>query len=155
MSKAKTVNRHAPHPARGLSPSLRNMLWDNDSDSSSPTSVKTPDGENFEAELLDPDVRNFFNAAMNESTRVSYNAIPVVDQSIFTPQNTFSDHSMLSSLLCHLFTNQNSYQCSSRRGSGVLCTTVSDQVYGSSSARTPVTDRSIAMPANDPTCTQM
>jgi hypothetical protein len=94
-------SRHAsrpPEPPRDQLPD--HMLWDDGSLSNSPTSVKTPDGESFEVEMLDSDVRNFYSEGMNMSTQVSHNAIPAVDQSmIFTSQNTFSDHSMSSSLL--------------------------------------------------------
>jgi hypothetical protein len=72
------------------------MLWDDGSLSNSPTSVKTPDGESFEVEMLDSDVRNFYQQGASMSTQVSHNAIPAVDQSmLFTPQGTFSDHGML------------------------------------------------------------
>jgi hypothetical protein len=84
-----------PEPPREL-PS-DHMLWDNGSLSNSPTSVKTPDGESFEVEMLDSDsLRNFYHqSGVNMSTQVSHNAIPAMDTSMFlTPQGTISDHGM-------------------------------------------------------------
>jgi hypothetical protein len=83
-----------PEPPRDQPPD--HMLWDDGSLSNSPTSVKTPDGESFEVEMLDSDVRSFYQQGASMSTQVSHNAIPAVDQSmLFTPQGTFSDHGML------------------------------------------------------------
>lgn len=71
-SKAKTVDRHAPYPAR--EPKLPNRpLRDIGSGSSSPILVKTPDGESFEVEMLDaPDMRTFYSGRRNLSTHGSY-----------------------------------------------------------------------------------
>lgn len=73
------------------------MLWDDGSLSNSPTSVKTPDGELFEVEMLDSEsMRNFYHqTGVNMSTQVSHNAIPAVDNGMFlTPQGSISDHGM-------------------------------------------------------------
>ena len=74
------------------------MLWDNGSNSNSPTSVRTPDGDSFEVEMLDSEsIRNYYHQnAVNMSTQVSHNAVPAVDTSmLMTPQGTFSDHGTL------------------------------------------------------------
>ena len=71
------------------------MLWDNGSLSNSPTSVRTPDGESFEVEMLDSEsIRNFYHQnAVNMSTQVSHNTVPAMDTSTFlTPQGMISDH---------------------------------------------------------------
>tara|TARA_R110002003_G_scaffold97_12_gene7830 strand:+ start:7752 stop:9746 length:1995 start_codon:yes stop_codon:yes gene_type:complete len=80
-----------PEPPRDQPPD--HMHWDNGSLSNSPTSVKTPDGESFEVEMLDSDVRNFYHHnGLDMSTQVSHNAIPAVDTTMFlTPQGTISD----------------------------------------------------------------
>ncbi|KAF2033851.1 hypothetical protein EK21DRAFT_57779 [Setomelanomma holmii] len=76
------------------------MFWDNGSLSDSPTSVRTPDGESFEIEMLDSDVRSFYHQnGVDMSTQVSHNAIPAIDQSMFlTPQGTISDHALQAAL---------------------------------------------------------
>lgn len=74
------------------------MLWDNGSPSDSPTSLRTPDGESFEVEMLDSEsIRNFYHqTGVNMSTQVTHNAIPAVDHGmILTPQGLFSDDGML------------------------------------------------------------
>ncbi|KAH7077368.1 hypothetical protein FB567DRAFT_535115 [Paraphoma chrysanthemicola] len=81
-----------PEPPRDQPP--EHLLWDNVSPSDSPTSVRTPDGESFEVEMLDADVRNFYHHnGMNMSTQVSHNAIPAEDTSMF-----FSNHAIDSAL---------------------------------------------------------
>lgn len=97
-----------PEPSREQLP--EHMLWDDGSLSNSPTSVKTPDGESFEVEMLDSDVRTFYHEGMNMSTQVSHNAIPAVDESMmFTSQNTFSDHGTSVQGLLRLTADTRSY----------------------------------------------
>lgn len=75
------------------------MLWDNGSSSTSPTSVRTPDGESFEVEMLDSDsMRNYYHHNGNTmSAQASHNALPTMDSSmLFTAQGTFSDQGRLS-----------------------------------------------------------
>lgn len=73
------------------------LLWDNGSFSDSPT-VRTPDGESFEVEMLDSEsaMRTFYQ--QNDpvmTTQVAHNTIPAVDQNpFFTPQGTISNHGM-------------------------------------------------------------
>lgn len=64
--------------------------------SNSPTSVRTPDGESFEVEMLDQDMRTFYqHNGVNMSTQASHNAIPALDTNMFfTPQGTISNHGM-------------------------------------------------------------
>lgn len=61
------------------------MLWDNGSFSDSPTSVRTPDGDSFEVEMLDnSDVRDFYHQdGMTMSTQSPHHAIPAIDSSMF------------------------------------------------------------------------
>jgi hypothetical protein len=79
-------------------PAPDHMLWDDGSLSNSPTSVRTPDGESFEVEMLDSDVRTFYHQnGVGMSSQVSHNAMPVVDTNMFfTPQGTISNHGTLS-----------------------------------------------------------
>jgi hypothetical protein len=78
-----------PEPLRDQPP--EHMLYD-DGISNSPTdSVKTPNDESFEVEMLDTDVRNFYQG-VSMSTQVSHNAIPAMDQSMLLPDGTFSDY---------------------------------------------------------------
>jgi hypothetical protein len=102
---------HSPIPLTATPPLSRNpsrppepprdqpdqMLWDDGSMSNSPTSVRTPDGESFEVEMLDTDMRNYYQQnGMAMSSQESHNAIPAMDSSmIFTSQGTFSDHGTL------------------------------------------------------------
>lgn len=105
-------SRHAsrpPEPSRDHIPD--HMLWDDGSLSNSPTSVKTPDGESFEVEMLDSDVRNFYSEGMNMSTQVSHNAIPAVDHSMMlTSQHTFSDHTINAALEHAMASHAQQYQ---------------------------------------------
>lgn len=77
-------------------PAPDQMLWDDGSMSNSPTSVRTPDGESFEVEMLDQDMRTFYqHNGVNMSTQASHNAIPALDTNMFfTPQGTISNHGM-------------------------------------------------------------
>jgi len=84
-----------PEPLRDHPPD--HLLWDNGSLSNSPTSVRTPDGDSFEVEMLDSEsIRNFYHQnGANMSTQASHNAVPAVDATMFyTPNGTISDHGM-------------------------------------------------------------
>jgi hypothetical protein len=71
------------------------MLWDDGSLSNSPTSVKTPNDESFEVDMLDADVRTYYQNGVDMSTQAAHQAIPAMDQSMFfSPQGTISDHGM-------------------------------------------------------------
>jgi hypothetical protein len=67
------------------------IYWDNGSFSNSPTSVKTPDNDSFEVEMLDnPDMRSFYQQDSNTmSTQVAHNNVQAVDSNMF-----FSDQGM-------------------------------------------------------------
>jgi hypothetical protein len=45
------------------------MVWDDGSHPNSPTSVRTPDGDSFEVEMLDSDLRNFQQAERPKTFR--------------------------------------------------------------------------------------
>jgi len=81
-------------------PAPDQMLWDDGSLSNSPTSVRTPDGESFEVEMLDQDMRTFYqHNGVNMSTQASHNAIPALDTNMFfTPQGTISNHVLQNAL---------------------------------------------------------
>jgi hypothetical protein len=83
-----------PEPPRDQPPD--HMLWDNGSLSNSPTSVRTPDGESFEVDMLDSDVLNFYNQnGVSMSTQVTHNAIPAMDSNmLITSEGTISDHAL-------------------------------------------------------------
>jgi hypothetical protein len=84
-----------PEPLRDHTPD--HLLWDNGSLSNSPTSVRTPDGDSFEVEMLDSEsIRNFYHHnGANMATQASHHAVPAVDSSMFfTPNGTISDHGM-------------------------------------------------------------
>jgi hypothetical protein len=71
------------------------MLWDDGSLSNSPTSVRTPNDESFEVEMLDSDVRTYYQNGVDMSNQGTHHAIPATNQNmLFTPQGTFSDHGM-------------------------------------------------------------
>lgn len=80
-----------PEPLRDQPP--EHMLYDDGSLSNSPTdSVKTPNDESFEVDMLDDtDVRNYYQG-VSMSTQVSHNVIPAMDQSMLLPNGTFSDY---------------------------------------------------------------
>jgi hypothetical protein len=77
-------------------PAPDHMLWEDGSLSNSPTSVRTPDGDSFEVEMLDSDVRAFYQQnGVGMSTQVSHNTIPAVNTNMFfTPQGNISDQGM-------------------------------------------------------------
>ena len=69
------------------------VYWDDGSFSNSPISVRTPDNESFEVEMLDnPDMRSFYQQDSNiMSTQASHSNIQAVDSTRF-----FSDQGMSS-----------------------------------------------------------
>lgn len=74
------------------------MLWDNGSSSTSPTSVRTPDGDSFEVEMLDSDsMRNYYHQNGNTvASQTSPTGLPTMDSSmLFTAHGTFSDQGTL------------------------------------------------------------
>ncbi|KAH7391836.1 hypothetical protein BKA66DRAFT_413171 [Pyrenochaeta sp. MPI-SDFR-AT-0127] len=88
-----------PEPSRDQFP--EQMLWDNGSASNSPSSVRTPDGESFEVEMLDSEsMRNFYNQNGNTmSTQTTHNTIPAMDSTMFfTDQAMFSDQVLQAAL---------------------------------------------------------
>ncbi|CAO2648964.1 Nn.00g099130.m01.CDS01 [Neocucurbitaria sp. VM-36] len=100
-----------PEPSRDQLPDQ--MLWDNGSLSNSPTSVRTPDGESFEVEMLDSEsIRNFYHQNGNTmSTQGSHNAIPAVDSSMFfTAQGTISDQAIQAALHATMASEPQQYQ---------------------------------------------
>jgi hypothetical protein len=84
-----------PEPPRDQP--LDHMLLDNGSSSNSPTSVRTPDGESFEVEMLDSEMSNYYHqTSMSMSSQAHHNSIPAVDSNMFlTPQGTISDLGVL------------------------------------------------------------
>ncbi|KAL5122022.1 hypothetical protein ACEQ8H_000238 [Pleosporales sp. CAS-2024a] len=76
------------------------ILWDDGSLSNSPTSVRTPDGESFEVEMLDTDLRTFYQTGQqNGSTQVFQNAIPAVDTNFyFNPPATITNQALQTAL---------------------------------------------------------
>jgi hypothetical protein len=73
------------------------MLWDNGSSSTSPTSVRTPDGDSFEVEMLDSEsMRNYYHQNGNTMpAQTTPNRLPTMDSSMmFTAQGTFSDQAV-------------------------------------------------------------
>ncbi|KAF1914878.1 hypothetical protein BDU57DRAFT_520076 [Ampelomyces quisqualis] len=73
------------------------MLYDNGSLSNSPTSVKTPNDESFEVEMLDTDIRNFYQG-VSMSTQASHNVVPAMDQTMLLSDGTFSDYTLHTTL---------------------------------------------------------
>ena len=109
-----------PEPSRDQLPDQ--MLWDNGSLSNSPTSVRTPDGDSFEVEMLDTEsIRNFYHQNGNTmSTQGSHNAIPAVDSSMFfTAQGTISDQGVLVHQLLLLLVDISSYSSSTQCNNGL------------------------------------
>ncbi|KAH6629821.1 hypothetical protein C7974DRAFT_395298 [Boeremia exigua] len=69
-------------------------FWDNGSFSNSPTSVRTPDNESFEVEMLDSDIGRFYQQdASIMTTQSPHNNIPAVDSNMF-----FNDHTIQEAL---------------------------------------------------------
>lgn len=83
-----------PVPSKDQLP--EQIFWDNGSFSNSPTSVRTPDNDSFEVDMLDPDMRSFYHQDSSAmSTQASQNDVPAMDPNMFfTPQGTISDHGM-------------------------------------------------------------
>lgn len=80
-------------------------LWDNGSFSNSPTSVRTPDNDSFEVEMLDSDIGRFYhqdNSIM--STQSSQSNIPAVDPAMY-----FSDQGMSEAHSEHVYANSFSH----------------------------------------------
>jgi hypothetical protein len=91
---------HPPELPRDQPP--EHLLWDNGSASNSPTSVKTPDGESFEVDMLDSDsMRAFYHHNVNTmSSQTSHNAIAAMDSNMFfSPHGTISDQGLFVDLL--------------------------------------------------------
>lgn len=77
---------------------LEQMLWDNGTPSNSPSSIRTPDGETFEVEMLDSEsMSNFYHQDGNTmSTQSAHDAIPALDSTMFfAGPAPFSNHGML------------------------------------------------------------
>jgi hypothetical protein len=73
-------------------------FWEHGSFSNSPTSVRTPDNDSFEVEMLDSDIGRFYQQDVNMSSQSSHQNVPAMDSSMFfTPQGMISDHGMLNS----------------------------------------------------------
>ncbi|EDU45461.1 hypothetical protein PTRG_02938 [Pyrenophora tritici-repentis Pt-1C-BFP] len=88
--------RQSQQPDPSLDQIPEHMLWDNSSSSTSPTSVRTPDGESFEVDMLDSDsIRNYYNHGNTMTTQSPHNAMPTMDSSmLFTAQGTLSDQAV-------------------------------------------------------------
>jgi hypothetical protein len=102
------------------------LAWDNGSFSDSPTSVRTPDGDSFEVEMLDSGtaMQNFYQqTGFSMSTQVSHNTIPAIDPSaVFTPQGGFSNHGMLYLEVLISPANYHSHRCRVQCYVGGACT---------------------------------
>lgn len=107
-----------PEPPRDQ-PDL--MLWDNGSLSSSPTSVRTPDGDSPDFEMLDPDPLHYYHqSAVSMSTQESSDAVTAINSNMmFTPHGTFSDYGMSMQSLQYLFTDSYSCEHSSEPDNGI------------------------------------
>ncbi|KAJ4986571.1 hypothetical protein SVAN01_07880 [Stagonosporopsis vannaccii] len=78
------LSRNPSHQPVTLQEQLAEQsLWDNSSFSNSPTSVRTPDNDSFEVEMLDSDIGRFYQDTNIMSTRSSQNSIPAVDSTIY------------------------------------------------------------------------
>ena len=78
---------HQPVPLQEQIP--EQSTWDNGSFSNSPTSVRTPDNDSFEVEMLDSDIGRFYQDTNIMSTQSSQNNVPAVDSTMFfTDQGT-------------------------------------------------------------------
>lgn len=67
------------------------MLYDNGSPSNSPTSVRTPDNDSFEVEMLDSEMRTFYQNGGAMSTQGASNGLQAMDSSMFFNQNFISN----------------------------------------------------------------
>jgi hypothetical protein len=96
LTATPPASRNPSQPPEALRDQPDHMLWDDGSISNSPTSVRTPDGESFEVDMLEPEVRNYYqHNGMEMSNQESHNPVAAVDHSImFTSHGTFSDHGM-------------------------------------------------------------
>jgi hypothetical protein len=105
------------------------MLWDDGSLSNSPTSVRTPNDESFEVEMLDSEVRTYYQNGVDMSTQGAHHGMPATDQNmLFTPQGTFSDHGMWKQILPLFSTDLFSSTNSSASDNGVSDSAVSPTV---------------------------
>lgn len=104
------------HPSQQPIPSQEQLpdqtYWDNGSISNSPTSVKTPDNDSFEVEMLDSEIGRFYHQDTNiMSTQSSHNNIPAVDSNMFySSQNVFSDQVLQEALNTTMTANAQSFQ---------------------------------------------
>lgn len=114
LTATPPLSRNTSRPPEQLprdQPAPDHMLWDEGSLSNSPTSVRTPDGESFEVEMLDTDMHTFYHQnAAGMTTQASHSAIPAVDPSMFfAPNGTISNHGMFLQEL--LLTRADTYSC--------------------------------------------
>lgn len=79
------------------------VYWDNGSFSNSPTSVRTPDNDSFEVDMLDnPDMRSFYQQESSiMSTQASHNNVPAVDSNMF-----FSDQGIFNKIIWCLYADE-------------------------------------------------
>ncbi|KZM21594.1 hypothetical protein ST47_g7208 [Ascochyta rabiei] len=104
------------HPSQQPVPSQDQLpdqsFWDHGSLSNSPTSVKTPDNDSFEVEMLDSEIGRFYHQDNNiMSTQTSHNTIPAVDSNLFfASQNLFSDQALQEALATTMAANAQQYQ---------------------------------------------
>jgi hypothetical protein len=94
-----SVSRNASQGPEQLPDHAEQMVYDDTygNFSDSPTSVRTPDDNNFEVEMLDTQsMRDFYhtqNGAM--TTQVSNARLPALETNMFlTPQDTYTDQGM-------------------------------------------------------------
>ncbi|KAF2624348.1 hypothetical protein BU25DRAFT_461211 [Macroventuria anomochaeta] len=80
-------------------------FWDNGSFSNSPTSVRTPDNDSFEVEMLDSDIGRFYQDTNIMSTQSSHNNVPAVDSTMF-----FSDQALQEAFNTTVAANAQQYQ---------------------------------------------
>ena len=100
LTTTPPLSRHpsrAPEPLPNHAPEQLLYEYEDGSLSDSPTSVRTPDGESFEVEMLDsePPMHHFYHqGALGMSTQVSHNTILAADSTaLFTPNGSFSNDS--------------------------------------------------------------
>lgn len=85
------------NPSQQPTPSQEQLpdqsFWDHGSISNSPTSVRTPDNDSFEVEMLDSEIGRFYHQDTNiMTTQSSHNNVPAVAPNMFfTPQQVISD----------------------------------------------------------------
>ncbi|KAL6709708.1 hypothetical protein ACN47E_001136 [Coniothyrium glycines] len=98
---------HSPGPLTTTPPISRNpsqppepfhdqqfeqILCDNGSLSDSPTSVRTPDHDSFEVEMLDADMRHFYHQSIPiMSTQAPNSALPATDNGVFFSEQALQD----------------------------------------------------------------